>query len=101
MEKSSQITWIIVPLRNLFPLKVVPLIEVLLYSNFTGGRYCIRLPSVQAVTPPLELAMIQRPYDIAFRLKQGSLWEQGERGVPAIARHSHLERRSARWFHPS
>jgi hypothetical protein len=33
MEKSSQITWKIVPLRHFFPLKVVPLIEVLLYSE--------------------------------------------------------------------
>jgi hypothetical protein len=31
MEKSSQIAWKIVPLRHLFPLKLVPLIEVLLY----------------------------------------------------------------------
>jgi hypothetical protein len=31
MEKSSQIAWNLVPLRHLFPLKVVPLIEVLLY----------------------------------------------------------------------
>jgi hypothetical protein len=31
MEKSSQIAWNIVPLRHFFPLKVVPLIEVLLY----------------------------------------------------------------------
>jgi hypothetical protein len=31
MEKSIQIAWKIVPLRHLFPLKVVPLIEVLLY----------------------------------------------------------------------
>jgi hypothetical protein len=31
MEKSSQIPWEIVPLRHFFPLKVVPLIEVLLY----------------------------------------------------------------------
>jgi hypothetical protein len=31
MEKSSQIAWKIVPLRHHFPLKVVPLIEVLLY----------------------------------------------------------------------
>jgi hypothetical protein len=31
MEKSSQIAWKIVPLRHFFPLKVVPLIEVLLY----------------------------------------------------------------------
>jgi hypothetical protein len=33
MEKSSQIAWKIVPLRHLFPLKVVPLIEVLLYPS--------------------------------------------------------------------
>jgi hypothetical protein len=32
MEKSSQIAWKIVPLRHYFPLKVVPLIEVLLYQ---------------------------------------------------------------------
>jgi hypothetical protein len=30
MEKSSQRAWKIVPLRHFFPLKVVPLIEVLL-----------------------------------------------------------------------
>jgi hypothetical protein len=34
MEKSSQIAWKIVPLRHFFPLKVVPLIEVLLYTAF-------------------------------------------------------------------
>jgi hypothetical protein len=33
MEKSSQIAWKIVPFRNFFPLKVVPLIEVLLYQQ--------------------------------------------------------------------
>jgi hypothetical protein len=33
MEKSSQIAWKIVPLRHFFPLKVVPLIEVLLYNH--------------------------------------------------------------------
>jgi hypothetical protein len=32
METSSQIAWRIVPLRHFFPLKVVPLIEVLLYN---------------------------------------------------------------------
>jgi hypothetical protein len=31
MGKSSQTAWKIVPLRHFFPLKVVPLIEVLLY----------------------------------------------------------------------
>jgi hypothetical protein len=34
MEKSSQIAWKLVPLRHFFPLKVVPLIEVLLYFLF-------------------------------------------------------------------
>jgi hypothetical protein len=33
MEKSSQIAWKIVPLSHFFPLKVVPLIEVLLYDT--------------------------------------------------------------------
>jgi hypothetical protein len=34
MEKSSQIAWKIVLLRHFFPLKVVPLIEVLLCIIF-------------------------------------------------------------------
>jgi hypothetical protein len=34
MEKSSQIAWKIVPLRQFFPLKVVPLIKVLLESIY-------------------------------------------------------------------
>jgi hypothetical protein len=38
MEKSSQIAWKLVPLRHFFPLKVVPLIEVLLYIS---GRHPI------------------------------------------------------------
>jgi hypothetical protein len=38
MEKSSQIAWKIVPLRHFFPLKVVPLIEVLLYSQIPDKR---------------------------------------------------------------
>jgi hypothetical protein len=38
MEKSSQIAWKIVPLRHFFPLKVVPLIEVLLYINLHHSR---------------------------------------------------------------
>jgi hypothetical protein len=33
MEKSSQIAWKIVPLRQFFLLKVVPLIDVLLYYS--------------------------------------------------------------------
>jgi hypothetical protein len=35
MEKSSQIAWKIVPHRPFFPLKLVPLIEVLLYNRFS------------------------------------------------------------------
>jgi hypothetical protein len=31
MKKTSQIAWKLVPLRHFFPLKVVPLIEALLY----------------------------------------------------------------------
>jgi hypothetical protein len=31
MEKSSQVAWKIVPIRHFFPLKVVTLIDVLLY----------------------------------------------------------------------
>jgi hypothetical protein len=31
MEKSSQIVWKLVPLRHFFPLKVVPLDEILLF----------------------------------------------------------------------
>jgi hypothetical protein len=37
MEKSSQIAWKIVLLRHYFPLKVVPLIEVLLYPVVMTG----------------------------------------------------------------
>jgi hypothetical protein len=36
MEKSSQKAWKIVPLRHFFPLKVVPLIKVLLYNSSRG-----------------------------------------------------------------
>jgi hypothetical protein len=31
MEKSNQIAWKIIPLGHFFPIKVVPLIEVLLW----------------------------------------------------------------------
>jgi hypothetical protein len=34
MAKSSQIAWKLVPIIHFFPLKVVPLIEVLLYSVY-------------------------------------------------------------------
>jgi hypothetical protein len=37
MEKSSQIAWKLVSLRHYFPVKVVPLIEVLLHSNTVEG----------------------------------------------------------------
>jgi hypothetical protein len=41
MEKSSQIAWKIVPLRHFFPLKVVPLIEVLLYIEKDSLHYML------------------------------------------------------------
>jgi hypothetical protein len=40
MKKSSQIALKIVPLRHFFPLKVVPLIEVLLYLEFNQECGC-------------------------------------------------------------
>jgi hypothetical protein len=48
MENSSQTAWKLVPLRHFFPLKVVPLIEVLLYlpllplvwGMITGSNFC-------------------------------------------------------------
>jgi hypothetical protein len=46
MEKSSQIAWELVPLRHFFPLKVVPLIEVLLSMAIPchkNGRLILRL----------------------------------------------------------
>jgi hypothetical protein len=48
MEKSSQIAWKCVPLRHFFPLKVVPLIEVLQYleKNDEGGE-CPEGPSLK------------------------------------------------------
>jgi hypothetical protein len=47
MEKSSQIAWKVVPLGHFFPLKVVPLIEVLLYYQCSSGR--IKLTPVLGV----------------------------------------------------
>jgi hypothetical protein len=51
MEKSSQIAWKIVPLRHFFSLKVVPLIEVLLYRlwaysipPYKRSPYNVRIP---------------------------------------------------------
>jgi hypothetical protein len=37
MKKSSQIAWKLVPLRHFFPLKAVPLIEILLYRYLSWG----------------------------------------------------------------
>jgi hypothetical protein len=48
MEKSSQIAWKIVPLRHVFPLKVVPLIEVLLYTIGTKVSNMIDLSIISA-----------------------------------------------------
>jgi hypothetical protein len=43
MEKSSQIAWKVVPLRHFLPLKVVQLIEVLLYMTF---KLSVRIPGL-------------------------------------------------------
>jgi hypothetical protein len=55
MEKSSQIAWKIVPLRCFFPLKVVPLIEVLLYyctwGSVAWGAILLLCPSGLARSP--------------------------------------------------
>jgi hypothetical protein len=57
MEKSSQIAWKIVPLRHFFQLKVVPLIEVVLYSNLATGSVAEEFEvSIERLTnthPPL------------------------------------------------
>ena len=45
-----QIAWEKVPLRRFFPLSVVPLIEVLLYSPFMGNGYV----SCKAMTRSLQ-----------------------------------------------
>jgi hypothetical protein len=58
MEKSSQIAWKIVPLRHFFPLKVVPHIEVLLYTrraleipewSFSVGKFDFESLRVQSL----------------------------------------------------
>jgi hypothetical protein len=57
MEKSSQIAWKLVPLRHFFPLKVVPLIEVLLYlfSAFKNGverfSHAVGRSDIKGATP--------------------------------------------------
>jgi hypothetical protein len=38
MKKSSQIAWKIVPFGHFFSVKVVPFIEVLLYTHFPAGE---------------------------------------------------------------
>jgi hypothetical protein len=45
MEKSSQIAWKLVPLRHFYPLKVVPLIEVLLYP-FSHPRLHVQIQNI-------------------------------------------------------
>jgi hypothetical protein len=54
MEKSSQTPWKIVPLRHFFPLKVFPLIGVLLYKEFLECSPLHGSPARKAVrgTPP-------------------------------------------------
>jgi hypothetical protein len=53
MEKSSQIAWKLVPLRHFFPLKVVPLIEVLRRLNLQW--HVNRDPKTVASLAPLPL----------------------------------------------
>jgi hypothetical protein len=48
MEKSSQTAWI-VPLRHFFPLKVVPLIEVLLYFEKESSKKSGVFTSMEAM----------------------------------------------------
>jgi hypothetical protein len=54
MEKSSQIAWKITPLRHFFPLKVVPLIEVLLYLESRMGLQVFNL-IVHALDPRVKM----------------------------------------------
>jgi hypothetical protein len=61
MEKSSQVAWKVVPFRHFFPLKVVPLIEVLLYRDtgkVSGGgdafEFCLQGWKFTAVGPSLD-----------------------------------------------
>jgi hypothetical protein len=58
MEKSSQMAWKVVPLRHIFPLKVVPLVEVLLYVVVGDGeevhlQHQFRLSGKNHLTVPL------------------------------------------------
>jgi hypothetical protein len=60
MEKSSKIAWKIVPLRHFFPLKVVPLIEVLLYLSTTHADvWQSSLDSLLLMTQLIPLVDIQ------------------------------------------
>jgi hypothetical protein len=90
MEKSSQIAWKVVPLRQFFPLKVVPLIEVLLYgpciSFYTAGfkdpdSYLqTRVSGLTAVDPKMTVPW-QRVLPLgaqpapARELAAGDLWD--------------------------
>jgi hypothetical protein len=51
MKKSSQIARKIVPLRHFFPLKVVPLIEVLLYISYPDVAVQVRFEQLIACIP--------------------------------------------------
>jgi hypothetical protein len=59
MENSRQIAWKIVPLRHYFPLKLVPLIEVLLYIYILlgaqqgggGWGYLVHTPELVLIGP--------------------------------------------------
>jgi hypothetical protein len=70
MEKSSQIAWKIVPLRHFFPLKVVPLIEVLLYLEL--GSQCPEqlLPLESALTSLLHsIRILDSPDTRAYTME--------------------------------
>jgi hypothetical protein len=56
MKKSSQIAWKIFPLRHFFPLKVVPLIEILLYKHITS-RGSTQI-NVKEKTAPMKISTI-------------------------------------------
>jgi hypothetical protein len=89
MEKSSQIAWKIVPLRHFFPLKIVPLIEVLLY-NFIGPFYGLSLVSQHAGKRKGRLLRIRGPRRgyrasrlLGEKICQWRIWpkERGRRAV--------------------
>jgi hypothetical protein len=53
MEKPSQIAWEIVPLIHLFPLKIVPLIEVLMFCLCSQNAYKFNFGDFVALFPHL------------------------------------------------